>query len=383
MADEELIRDKQLEAIKGKAAQVDVVRQAKQIAKEMHREIGKSGPELSQGWLALAPMPTDLCRVSPFYPIAKQLLGKRDYIRKQTISKNPWGEIKYSGPKLSTYEEDIFLTILAIINTSRIKKKRRGLAVESYSYEGPLLPILNFLGYSKPSKKDYERFMNSLGLLIGGVVEVIAGKKGKRKWSISGMLSGGYGDEAKSYVAIQVNPIFYEIFNQRFITFIDVMERRQLRSPIARSLHRFLKSHDDAKWHGHILTIAQILNMNMEQPIKQIKRQIKNATRELIRVGFLTAGGFETNSDIAFFERRKGQRRISPEQLENPEMKKSIRKMLESLSTQKTISQGRPREQSPSVVQARLYREAQRIAEESGGSVEDIWKQLMNDRKGK
>jgi hypothetical protein len=103
--------------IKRLKVKADIRAQALDTAGEIQKEIapdGKLAPE--QMWTPIAPMPTDMCRVSPFFPMARQKLGDRPFIRDMVITSSSWGEIKYTGPKLSTYEEDVLMALLSILD---------------------------------------------------------------------------------------------------------------------------------------------------------------------------------------------------------------------------------------------------------------------------
>ena len=76
-------------------------------------------------WLPVCPMPTDLCRISPFFPINRNEIKERAFIEDMIIMKSAWGEIQFCGPKLSTYEEDVLMAILALLNKNKEGKRRQ------------------------------------------------------------------------------------------------------------------------------------------------------------------------------------------------------------------------------------------------------------------
>lgn len=82
--------------------------------------------------------PTSIARVSPFFPMNNLEKGRRDalmrdpditsrekgsiaasgaFFFKERISSGPWGDILYTGPKLSVEEEDVLMALLAIIES--------------------------------------------------------------------------------------------------------------------------------------------------------------------------------------------------------------------------------------------------------------------------
>lgn len=119
----------------------------------------------------------------------------------------------------------------------------------------------------------------ALELLAGAVVKVQT-KKGK--WSISSMLAGAVGDDKGATVAVTVNPYFAEMYAAGSVNLLDLAKRAELSRPVSKALHRF-------DWRGHFLTLAAAINLDMEQPQKQIRRQIKQAMTELRKVGVLAA----------------------------------------------------------------------------------------------
>lgn len=253
---------------------------ARQVAQEIHKEIapaGKLPPE--QGWLSFAPMPSDLCRVSPFFPMGKNEIAARDVlIRGMVIASNAWGEIKYSGPKLSVFEEDVLLAILALLKTVSDGKT-------TWTYAGPLRPILTMMGYQTTGKRNYERIKSALELLAMAVVRIQT-KRGK--WELANIITRAGGDDKGATVAVTVNAYFAEMYAAGAVNLLDLAMRAKLSRPVSKALHRFATSHRDP-WRGHFLTLAAAINLDMEQPQKQIRRQIKQAMTELRKVGVLSA----------------------------------------------------------------------------------------------
>ena len=257
-----------------------MVEQAKETAAEVHREIG-SAPE--QQWLPFAPMPTDMCRVSPFFPIARSQLGELPFIRDMVITKSSWGQITYTGPKLSIYEEDVLLAVLALLKSADNRQETEVEGKTTYTYQGPLAPILRLIGLSK-SGQNYKRTVKALELMTVAGVR-LEQKNGRR--IMKSMLAVADWNDKKKELTVTVNPYFFEMYMSGSVTMLDVLIRSQINSPIAKSLYRFIQSHRDKSWQGHFLTLAAALNLNMEQPPKQIKRQVKNAIALLVKMDLL------------------------------------------------------------------------------------------------
>ena len=116
--------------------------------------------------------------------------------------------------------------------------------------------------------------------------------------------------EERKELTVTVNPYFCEKFVAGTVTLIDVIERAKLRSPIAKSLMRFMQSQRNIQWGpAHYLTLARTLNLDLEQPPFQIRRLLKGAIDELLKSGWLSAGGFESK-DLVSLTRAANSRKL-------------------------------------------------------------------------
>lgn len=78
---------------------------------------------------------------------------------------------------------------------------------------------------------------------------------------------------------------------------MDVIRRAELKSPIAKSLYRFIQSHRDDHWQGHFLTLPSTLNLEETLPNFKKRDRIRFAIRRLIAAKMLTrASGFKKNA---------------------------------------------------------------------------------------
>ena len=276
-------------------------------------EVGKAtGPEQTHlaTWCGY---PTDMTRCSPFFPMSPKEIGKREFLENYLITSAGWGEIRYTGPKLSIYDEDVLIALLALLNsTSIFRSVIEDNGKKTYCYKGPALPLLKLLGYSKPSKKDYTRLILSLErLAVAGVkLSVSAGKSktGKKRdpriTQMVSILSSVYWDEDKKELSVTVNPFFYETYCAGTITLIDIARRIAIKGVISKTLYRFVQSQQKAVvFEGHFLTLADAMNIDRDQPAKEIRRAIKTAINELIRHDILTRNSRFIAQDIIFLER--------------------------------------------------------------------------------
>jgi len=259
--------------------------------------------------------PTDLTRCSPFFPLNVKELGHREFLRAYLVTSAGWGEIKYTGPKLSTYEEDALMALLAALDgVSNRRTVTENEGRKTYTYRGPALPLLRLLGYAKPGEDAYKRLIEALKLLtVAGVELSIASgktKKGNKRpariTSMSAMLANVHWDDKKKELTATVNPFFYETYYAGAVTLVDVAKRVALKGVIAKALYRFVQSHrQNPVFEGHFLTLADALNMDRKQPTKNTRRLLKTAISELIRQGILTQKSRFVAQDIVRLEREK------------------------------------------------------------------------------
>ncbi len=286
--------------------------EASRQAKEIHEAIGEAEQEQGNflGWFGF---PTDLTRCSPFFPLRHNEIGKRDYLEEYLITSAGWGEIKYTGPRLTTHDEDVLMVLLAILEkTSQGRETTEEDGRKTYTYRGPALPLLRLLGYARPGKKDYQRMLLTLKrLTVAGVeLSISAGKTktGKkrppRKTYMSAMLAGAFWDEDKKELSATVNPFFYEAFCSGSVSLLDVATRISIKGNVAKALYRFVQSHrKNTVFEGHFLTLADTLNMDREQPGFKIRQNLKAAIAELTRQNILTKKSKFITQDIVLLER--------------------------------------------------------------------------------
>lgn len=282
--------------------------------KEIGKEVAQAIPRETQlTFHSLLGYPTDMTRTSPFFPLNQKELGKRDFLREYVITSAGWGEITYTGPRLSIYEEDALMALLAIFDQANKNKEETEIeGRKTYTYQGPALPILKILGYKRPGKKDYNRLISGLKLLtVAGVeLRIATGKtkKGKqrppRKTYMSAMLANVAWNEEEKELSATINPFFYEAFCQGRVTLMDLETRIKLSGSISKAMYRFIQSHKTGKWQGHFLTLADALNINREKPGFRIKESIKRAMTSLKKQKIITkSSGF--SKDIVLLERLK------------------------------------------------------------------------------
>ena len=115
------------------------------------------------------------------------------------------------------------------------------------------------------------------------------------------MLAFGEIDEEKKELSVTINPFFYETYFAGRVSLYDVKKRMEISGSIAKSLYRFVQSHSSKTplWAGHVLTLAQTLNVNMSNhPVFKVRQLLKKAIKELVSHGILTEKSSLGKNDI-------------------------------------------------------------------------------------
>lgn len=293
----------------------NVSEEAKEQAQKIQNEVAtaiKSAPSEQVSLAQWCGFPTDMTRCSPFFPMNVKELGRREFLQDFLITSSNWGEIRYTGPKLSTYDEDALICLLAMLNqTSQHRNISEVEGEKTYTYKGPALPLLRLLGYARAGKDAYKRLISSLErMTVAGVkLSISTGKtksgkqRAPRVTQMSAMLSAVYWNDETKELTATVNPFFYETYIAGRVTLMDTVKRLSLKGVIAKALYRFIQSQRDGMFTGHFLTLADALNMDRDQPARETRRKLKTAITELIRQGALTKKSRFLDSDIVRLER--------------------------------------------------------------------------------
>lgn len=324
-------------------------REAAEIQKEVAAAIEAAGPK--QGHLAQwCGFPTDMTRCSPFFPMRNNELGERRYIEDFIITSANWGEIKFSGPQLSTYDEDIVMILIGLLQKqgihreeciviepenksspiafpvefiSKITNSENLKLRKTYAYIGPIFPFFKLMGINRPGKTNYNRIMSSLKRMTNSSFEISisAGKtkSGRKRDSriiqITNMITFVRWNDSKKELTAVINPFFYETYMAGRITLMDVAKRMNLRGVISKALYRFVQSQrQNPVFAGHFLTLADALNMDREQPAKKTRENLKRAINELVRHGILMKKSGFMEQDIIKLNRAP---EALPKKLEN------------------------------------------------------------------
>ena len=309
--------------------------------------------------------PTSIARVSPFFPMNNLEKGRRDalmrdpditsrekgsiaasgaFFFKERISSGPWGDILYTG----------LMALLAIIESGAegaearharsagalpVKDTEEGFVpvapnlpeapyvsggVEAFpepvrsafpesgtgkfTYRGPLLPILRLMGHKRPGKNHYTRLVTGLTCLAHGTIELVVRERGQETFYdlthiISNLRLRGKND-AERDISVTISPFFREMYVANRLTWIDVAKRFQIRGSIAKAMYRFCQSHrENPVFRGDIRTLALALNMDLRSPLKETRRQIRDAIAELAEKKVLEKNSILTKGNIVILNR--------------------------------------------------------------------------------
>lgn len=258
---------------------------AKTEAAKVHAEIFPKGkPPAEQAWLPLAPLPHDLARCSPFFPLDKKALStRREWKEELVISSGPWGQLEFKGKQLAIREESLLLAIMALIDAGRDKETEDVNGQAANAYSGPIRPILQLMGLSDGAN-NYKRLMESLDLLQGCQFKLTT-KRGI--FAVGSPVSYYSHEKGSGRVRVVLSPYFLEMFTAGRVGLLDVLRRASLKGEIAKALFRFLESHRTKSWEGHMLTLAGALNLDRNQEPFRLREQIKRAIAPLVKAGVL------------------------------------------------------------------------------------------------
>lgn len=240
--------------------------------------------------LKLAFMPTQMTRTSPFFPMSKADMKDRPLYQNFVIE-NRWGRITFSGPRLSIHDESVLLALLVLAKRHK-----------SDHFETSYSEVCEVMGVSR-GKNPYAAIGAVLKRLTMAVVdtELYKGNTEKKEVvrSITGPIVFNVDQETNSSkVTITLSPYFLGLYAANLTTSLDVAERSKLKSDIAKALYRFIRTHELGPVPFGLLTLAIAINLDIEQPLKEIRRQIKTALNELSKHNLLRSWKMDKNDNI-------------------------------------------------------------------------------------
>lgn len=273
--------------IEAKRAGKNIEDRAEVVVAEVKSAVVPAGslpPE--RGWITFAPVPSDLCRVSPFFPMSKSEISKRPFVEDLIIAKSSWGELRYTGPKLDTFTEDVFLAVLALVDDPAERKRIEVDGASTTAWTGPVGQILALMGLTDGAA-NYARVRRAFKHMRATTFEIQL-KAGR----IEGCgLLAGYGFDLKTKRAtVTVDPVFHGLYSRGSVTKLDVERRSKLPGAVAKCVYRFAMSHRNDRWEGHWMTLARSINLPMDRPDKKLRHSLRTALTALVKSGVLATG---------------------------------------------------------------------------------------------
>lgn len=202
--------------------------------------------------LSIAPMPTDMCRISPFFIIDKR--KKRTMLDGHVITAGGWGNILYTGPMLSVYDEDILFAVIALIHKDRRESTQQINGVMTYRYKGTIYAILKEGGLSV-NQAAYTRCRDALRRMHQGSIELVVNRRDKTGGRVTSHYMRGDHifanyeiDDKTGEVVITLDKYFYELYGKKNVTWLDAKLRVEIKSQTAKGIYRFLLSHENYVW---------------------------------------------------------------------------------------------------------------------------------------
>lgn len=250
-------------------------------------------------------LPHQLAKTSIFFPMSDRELKEENRKINKLEVETSWGKVTIEGVKLAIFEEDIFL---ALLHLAKDQTQKDG---EKFILKTSMPEIAKILYHGKSyTKKTYERIKQTLNNFQLVRFEIAVGewkKKGKEKLkeerilSIAGILSGhDYKLETQELV-LYWNPRFFAYFLESMLTNINLTLRRKLKKDGSKALLRFLCAHRNPG-KMHLLTILKAINYNIDQPMSELRRRIKEFIAELKQQGVLGRKTRLFQDDSVYFD---------------------------------------------------------------------------------
>jgi len=234
-------------------------------------------------------LPTELTRISPFFPMRRGQKGLRPLERIRW--EHSWGEIEFSGEKLSIKDETVLLIILSLV------KKQGERTIRTTCYE-----ICKEMGI-RPQRDNYRSIWESIRRLTGTSINLTVKDKIKM---VNTILSGGKVEEESGKILLSLNEYFLSMYAQSLITHINLSFRKTLKGDFSKALYRFLTSQKDHELNYHILTLAKVINIDVQKmELKVIRRRIRSGLKELRAKGFLSRWQIRKNDIVYIWKAKK------------------------------------------------------------------------------
>ncbi len=247
-------------------------------------------------------LPHEMAKLSIFFPMSDRELKKKDRNKIEKFEiKTGWGKIEIEGIKLAIFEEDVFLVITHLIKNNLEQFKK------NFILETDINNIVNLLyGRKGYSKNNRDVILNSLKRIKLVSFNLIFGNWKKNDVELKKLISMSIiqdfvYDENSKILKIYFDPRFVAYFFESMLTNINFTLRRKLKKDGSKALFKFLIAHNQPS-RMHILTVLNAINYNTNQPMKYLRRKIKQFISELKANGVL---GIKTKlyaDDTVYFD---------------------------------------------------------------------------------
>ena len=242
--------------------------------------------------LKLAFMPNEMARTSPFFPMSRSEMKDRP-LYQDFVIENRWGRISISGPRLSIGDESVLLALLVL--AKRYKKDR---------FKTSCSELCELMGISRGSNQ-YTAISATLDRLVSAAINTELFKAGSEKkevsrWIKGTILSNVDFETETGKIEVVLNPYFLGLYAANLTTTLDVVERSKLKGDTAKALYRFIQTHEPGPVPFGLLTLGLGINLNVEQPLFEIRRQLKTAIAELKKHGHIKEGRIDKSDNVHF-----------------------------------------------------------------------------------
>jgi hypothetical protein len=229
--------------------------------------------------LPLGLLPTDLCRTTWCRPMRPKDMSSADEPKKQ-IFETSWAKLTVVGPDCGMKEEDLLIVVL-----------KRWVAQGCKPIQCRYADLLDDLEYKRSKtarhyRSSFRKLKDCLSrLALTSFILEQPQTKGRVLGTVAHVLNLQWNEE-KETLLIDPDPWFAATIGMGFITGINLEERKKLKGDNAKALHRFLSS-QGLEGHHNIFLLAAAIGMDMTQPEKKIRQNIKVAVSQLKSIGFL------------------------------------------------------------------------------------------------
>ncbi len=266
----------------------------KAVVQEVKDALAKVPPEQ----IPFSFMPTDMTRLSPFFPIADN--DKKRYEYKEMTWDNSWGRMTIKGLQLSVYDEDILLSLLTLFKVR-----------DTLTTDVSKRAILKAIGksYGRAASIALEK---SLDRLLGTVVVLEKWDNIKTKNPTTKMANTiliGYSVNPSGTMKISLNPYFKEAYLESMVTSIDIAFRMSLKHDTSKCLLRFLSGQGDDYSIG-LDKLVPLINLNPNQERRRVRASVRIALKELKEKKYLEVA--ELKRDVIYTKKYKPAKKALP-----------------------------------------------------------------------